>query len=329
MSGQANVAIVVVERNLINTSTGEWLITSVTPTSTNTYTHLVSGTYTTHYDNGYLYIEQDIPANGIIRVDNCFVSRLDDEDSLNNQYIETIYSSLDGQTSGQGHNYATSGYISDREFNYELQNVKDAVMDLVNMGEDNFDFEFTPDRIFNTYDRKGSDRTDIEILYPGNVHSMTIERSAADMANKVQEIGSGIGDERLEVIASDTVSRQIYGTRESVLTANNVSLEDTLAGLAQGELEKRSPINPVLTVTIQDGSINCGNIETGDVLAFRIGNYLGVLGQQQIPQVPVPMELLGNVEGWYRVKQINARISQDGVEALSLQLEFEGSFEES
>ena len=313
-------AIAIQERDLITNSSTAHVIATESISTTNTYTH-ITGDFTTSWDNGYFCVRNG--TNGVtMRLDDVYVSRTDDENALNNHYVGTIYG-------GGGSNSATSGYVSDREFNYELQNVKDAVMDLVNMGEDNFDFEFSPDRKFKTYERKGSDRTDIEILYPGNVHSMTIERSAADMANKVQEIGSGIGDERLEVIASDTASRQIYGTRESVVTANNVSLEDTLEGLAQGELEKRSPINPLLTVTIQDGSINCGNIETGDVLAFRIGNYLGVLGQQQTPQIPVPLELLGNVEGWYRVKQINARISQDGVEALSLQLEFEGSFEES
>ena len=317
----------VYERELINQSSNQVLIGSLNLTSSGTYTQLVINSYTTSFDNGYIYFSE-AQTGTPLRVDNCFVSRIDDEDSLNNHYVGCIYSGLDDTTGGTGHNYATLGY-TDREFNYELQNVKDAIMDLTQMGEDYFEFEFTPDRIFNTYDRKGSDRTDIEIYYPGNVYSMTVDRSAADLANKIQEIGSGIGDERLEVVASNTSSRQLYGTRESVVTQNNVSLEDTLQGLAQGELDNRGTLKPEVSVQIQDGSINCGNIQTGDVLALRIGDYLGILGQQTNPLTRVQLELLGDVEGWYRVKQIQARIAQDGGESLTLQLEYSGSFEES
>lgn len=316
----------VYERELINQSSNQILIGSLSLTSAGTYTQLVVNSYTTSFDNGYIYFSE-AQTGTPLRIDNCFVSRIDDEDSLNNHYVGCIYSGLDDATGGTGHNYATTGYISTREYNYELQNVKDAIIDLVEMGEDHFDFEFTPFRVFNTYERKGSDRTDIEILYPGNVQSMTVDRSAADMANKIQEIGSGIGDERLEVIVSDIPSRTLYGTRESVTTQNNVSLEDTLQGLAQGELDVRGKLSQNVSVTISDGSINAGNIQTGDVLAVKVGNYLGVLGQQYIPQTPVPMELLGGVEGWYKVKKMNARISQDGVETVNLTLEYEGDFE--
>ena len=209
-----------------------------------------------------------------------------------------------------------------------MQNVKDAVIDLVNMGEDNFDFEFTPDKKFKTYERKGSDRTDIEVMYPGNVYSLQVDRSAADMANKIQQIGSGIGDERLEVFASDIDSRQLYGTRESVVTDNNVSLIDTLEGLAQGELENRAKMTQNVTAVIRDGSINCGNIETGDIIPVKMGEYLGVLNQQ-LGGTNVPMDLLGGVEGWYLVKKISANISKDGVEQVTLALEFKGGFDES
>lgn len=319
--------VYVYERELINQSSNQVLIGSVELTSTDVYTHLTVDSYVTHFENGYIYFSKD-QSNTPLRVDNCFVSRADDEDELNNHYVGSIYTGLDDTTGGTGHNYADVGYTN-REFNYELQNVKDAIMDLTQMGEDYFEFEFTPDRIFNTYERKGSDRTDIEVYYPGNVQSLTVDRSAADMANKIQEIGSGIGDERLEVIVSDLDSRRLYGTREGVTTQNNVSLTETLQGLAQGELDNRGGIIPKVSVTIQDGSINGGNIQTGDVIAVRIGEYLGVLGQQQTPEMKIHLELFGDVEGWYRVEQIQARISQDGMETITLQLKWLGGFEES
>ena len=307
------------ERNLISTGTGQGTMLTATLSSAGTYTHL-TGTYTTLFDNGYIYIEQNQHGTAV-RIDNCFVSRADDEDSLNNHYVGCIYSGLDDTTGGTGHNYATTGYISNREYAYELQNVKDAIMDLVQMGDDQFDFEFTPDRIFNTYDRKGSDRTDVEILYPGNVDSMTVERSAAELANKVQNIGSGIGDERLEVWALDNDSRAIYGTRESVITNNNVSLEETLQGQADGILIEQGDLTRNITATIKDGSINVGNVETGDVLPVKIGNYLGVLSQST--------DILESIEGWYKIQTLNLKVSQDGVETLQLTLKYEGDFDES
>ena len=325
ISGKAG-SVYARERELITTSSGQVDMATFTLTSDDTYTHFTAD-YTTTYANGYIFIEQQQNTTPI-RVDNCFISRADDEDSLNNHYVGSIYVGLDDTTGGTGHNYATTGYVATREFNYELQNAKDAIMDLVNMGEDHFDFEFTPDRIFNTYDRKGSDRTDIEVMYPGNVYSLQVDRSAADMANKIQEIGSGIGDERLEVFASDTTSRQLYGTRESVVTANNVSLEETLTGLAQGELDNRGKMTQNVSAVIKDGSINCGNIQTGDVIPVKIGAYLGVLGQQ-LDESGVPMSLLGGIEGWYLVKKISANIDKDGIEQISLTLEFEESFDES
>ena len=324
VSGQAT-NLYVRERELINISSTQGTMISTTLSSSGTYTH-ITGTYTTIFDNGYVYIEQDQTTNTPIRVDNCFISRVDDEDALNNHYIETIFSSLDGQTSGQGHNYATSSYVSTREFNYELQNVKDAVMDLVNLGEDQFDFEFTPDRIFNTYERKGADKPELAIVYPGNIHTLNITRSAADMANKIQNIGSGIGDERLEVLATDLDSRQEYGTRESVITNNNVSLEETLQGQADGELIDRKEPTRQITVTIQDGSINCANVETGDVLPFKLECYKGVL-HQQLDKDHTPTNLLSSMEGWYKIETLSSRASTDGVETTTLSLKYLEPFE--
>ena len=305
------------ERNLINNSSTQGTILTAAPTTANTYEHFTAD-YTTQFDNGYIYIEQQ-QVGTPLRIDNVFVSRTDDEDSLNNHYVGCIYVGLDDTTGGTGHNYADTGYSSTREYNYELQNVKDAIMDLVSMEDDKFDFEFTPDRIFNTYERKGTDRLDIEVSYPGNAYSITADVSAADMGNKVQMIGSGIGDERLEIVASDANSRSVYGTRESIVTENNVSLEDTLKSMAYGELEKRGKMTRNLQVTIQDGSINGGNIQTGDSLIFKTEDYLGVL-PQQMGGILNPLK---DWEAWYRVKKKRVRVSQDGVESVELVLEYE------
>lgn len=264
------------ERELIANSSTQRTIGTHTLSTASTYTHL-TGTFTTGYEDGYFVIEQQQRGTPL-RVDDCWVSRANETYGTNNQYVGCLYHT--NYAGATGTNNASSGYSSNREFDYDLQNVKDAIIELTNLGEDNFDFEFTPDKLFNTYARKGEDRTDIEICFPGNADSIQINRSASNLANKIREIGSGIGDERLEVAVFDDTSRTLYGNRESIVTSNNTSQEEVLEGLARGELEKRGSIRPELTATISDGSINSGNIQTGDSIMFRTDVYRGVIGNQ-------------------------------------------------
>ena len=319
VAGRAGTRIVFSERELVNKSSNQYEMSEITPTEDNTYVH-AHFEWECKFDNSYLYIQTPqkiVP----LRADNVFVYSKDDNPAYYNQYVATIYDGVDDTENGNGHNYADSGYTSEREFNYELQNVKDAIIDLTEMGDDYFEFEFTPDKVFNTYSRKGTDRTDIEITYPGNVQSMTANVSASDMANKIQEIGSGIGDERLEVWATNDNSRAVFGNRESVVTANNVSLEDTLQQMADGELNERGRLINEISVVIADGSINCGNIQTGDFIMFRLENYLGLATSC--------LSKLATFEGWYRVMKIQSRISNDNVETLTLSLKWAGGFDES
>lgn len=274
-----------------------------------------TGTYTTRTDKEYFIIGQN--ARCTIQVDDVFIYRVDDEDAYHNLNVGTIYGGLDDTEDGTGHNYATTDYISNRQYDYQLQNVKDAVMDLVALEDDNFDFEFTYDRKFNTYDKKGSIRTDLSLDYPGNVESLDITRSAIELINKVQNIGSGIGDERLEVFAYDNASRLRYGNRESVITNSNVSLEDTLKAQAEGLLADTKDVSRELTIEVGDGSITCGNIQTGDILPFKVGNTLLSSGYS----------IIGDMSGWYRVKGISQTFTQDGMERTKLTLDFETSFE--
>ena len=188
---------------------------------------------------------------------------------------------------------------------YSLQNIKDALVDLVNMEDDNFDFDFSYDRTFNCYDRKGEDKLEVNITFPGNVESVNIGRSAANLANKVYRIGSGIGDERLQVDVMNNSSRGVYGTRESVVTDSNVELESTLLAKAIGDLYDRKDPTNLPTVTIKDGSVNPSLVKVGDSVPIEIqGN-----------------DYLGTINDVYRVVKINLSVSEDAEESMKLTLE--------
>ena len=298
---QSSAAITVYERQLATQTSNQRTIQTYSTAVGANWTHWTLNTYTTGFDNGYLVIDSTNggSASNYMAMDDFRVFRIDDEDALHNFNVIL------------GTDTATATQQKTRQRNYELQNIKDALMNLTSLEDDNFDFEFTYDRHFNLYEQKGETKQDLTLDYPGNVTSMEIEQSAADLANKIQNIGSGIGDERLEVWASDYSSRLKYGTRESVVTNSNVSLKDTLTAQAQGLLNEEREISRTLSITIANGEVNCGNLKTGDVIPFKIGHKYLHYGY----------DIISQLEGWYRVKAINVSVNKDSVENMKLTLE--------
>lgn len=277
------------ERELITTSDNQVTITSVQGNGSWQHQEL---DFSVTFDKGYFYIEQD--TSTALYIDDCYVYPKDEvENSLCNLNVSL------------GVDTASSSQSNTRQRNYQLQNIKDALINLTCLEEDNFDFWFDEDRTFNCASRKGSDKLNLRVVYPGNIHQMSITRSAANLANKIINIGSGIGDERLEVVTSNVASRQLYGTRESVVTYNNVQIEQTLSEHGIGDLwDKKDPTN-LPKITIRDGSINPSNIEVGDVI------YVGVESD----------DYLGTVSGYYRVGQLQVSVDSEHVETVSLTLE--------
>ena len=173
------------------------------------------------------------------------------------------------------------------------------------MENSHFEFNFSADRTFNCYSRIGSNKFDIEAVYPGNIHSMTITKSASNLANKILNIGSGIGDERLQVITSDNTSRATYGTRQSVVTRNNVSVKATLESQGRGDLADRKNPTNLPKVVIRDGSINPSNVQVGDSIIVKIEND----------------DYLDSINGLYRVLRMQASIDAEMMENITLTLE--------
>lgn len=289
VKGISGQVIWIRERSLVTVDASQQTIGQVT--GNGSWQHFTAD-YTTNFNKGYIYIEQQSSTK--LCIDDCYIYPY-------NEYDDDL---CDLNVS-LGVDTASINQKDTRQRNYQLQNIKDALMNLTCLEEDNFDFSFSPDRTFNCYDRKGGDKMDLEILYPGNIHSMTITRSASNLANKIINIGSGIGDERIEVVTANEVSRQNYGTRESVVTRNNVQSEDTLLEHGIGDLWDRKDPTDLPKITIRDGSVNPSNIETGDVV------YVKVEGD----------EYLGTVNGVYKVVQLQVSVDAEHVETVNLTLE--------
>lgn len=292
VKAQNGATVQVVERRFITEGSTQRVLHITT--GTGNWQHIQLPSCWTQFKNGYIDFECNrTDSSTPFYVDDVYIYPITDETPLNNLNVSL------------GTDTASATQDNTREVNYELQNVKDALMDLVSMEDDNFDFEFMPDRTFNIYDRKGSDKLGLEITYPGNVDSMTISRSAANLTNKIIQIGSGIGDERLQVEIPNNVSRQLYGTRESVITNSNVSLESTLTDMAVANLyDSKDPAN-LPSVTIKDGSINPANVQTGDtvLITLEAENYLA------------------STTGEYRIAKIRMSLDDNAVESMTLTLE--------
>lgn len=247
--------------------------------------------YTTVHDYGFLCVEGDVGNGGqYLWIDDIKATRVDDNPNL-------------GITLGT--DTAISFQSSGRQRAYSLQSVKEALKSLTSLQSDNFDFDFTYDRKFNTYHRKGKEKPDIIASYPGNITSMSITRSASSLANKVTIIGSGIGDERLEVTHRNKESIQKYGVRERTVTANNVTLKATLNEHAIGELWDRKDVTNLPSLKIDDGSINPGNIEIGDSIMVRVEND----------------SYIEDISGMYRVVKMTVSVGMEHQESVSLTLE--------
>ena len=290
--GQSGVECYVRERQYLNVSE-----TQQTPgqiTMNGGWQHLQINNYMTFFENGYIILECNrTDTSTPLRVDDCYVYAHNDETTLSNMNIPL------------GVDTASPTQSNNREVNYELQNIKDALIDLTNMEDDNFEFEFKPDRTFNTYARKGADKLDLEVAYPGNVDTMTISRSASNVANKIIAIGSGIGDERLQVEIYNNKSRRVIGTRESITTDSNISLESTLRSKAIGNLYDRKDPTNLPRITIKDGSVNPSNVETGDVILVEAHGE----------------HFIESVTSEYRIVKIDYTLSEDSVEEMVLTVE--------
>jgi carbohydrate binding protein with CBM4/9 domain len=161
---------------------------------------------------------------------------------------------------------------NDRTRNYDLQNVKDGIINLTKLEEDNFDFAFDANKVFNIWTRKGGDKPSVELVYPQNIESMTATLDAQTLYNKVYGLGAGIGEERLETSVIDEASAKTYRVRETTEMYNSVELIDTLNENAFGMLDQSKDIYDSITVTVKNNVLDLDEVETGDAIYIRVDN---------------------------------------------------------
>ena len=250
--------------------------------------------YTTTFKDGWICVEMErTNSSSNLYVDDFYAYAQDDNYALCDMKVN------------QGVDTASAIQNNSRQVSYSLQNIKEAIVNLTKMEDDNFDFDFSYDRTFSCYAHKGIEKLNVDITYPGNVDSLTIDRSAANLVNKVYHIGTGIGDARLQVNVNNNPSRQQFGTRETIITNSNIDLEGTLLSQAVGELYDRKDPTDLPSITIKDGSVNPSVVQVGDSVSVTIQSD----------------SYLGTVNDVYRITKIDLSVDEDAVETMKITLE--------
>lgn len=188
-----------------------------------------------------------------------------------------------------------------RQRHQKRANVKDFLVRLSNV-IDGPDFQFTPDKKFNTFDAMGSYRPDIRLSYPGNVASFGFERSVDSLANYVIGIGSGNGDDAPSTYATDPYSRKALYRREKIVTFSSVVRETTLQENTNGVLELLKDVRELPSFTLSDGVLDLNDVGLGDTIYIEMNGYI----------------MFEHIRGFYRIEKIEVDVDENDAEEVTL-----------
>lgn len=190
-----------------------------------------------------------------------------------------------------------------RQEDYDNQEVKDGIINLTKLDDDNFDFYFTHDKKLYLTPRQGSDKPHIIFTYPDTIADMTVRRDASTIANKIIGIGSGMGEERLISTASDSTSQITYKVRERVETFNSVSQQSTLNQNTSGRLAIFKDMYVVPEISTHDNTLDLNELWIGDSITVRLDNSITT------------------INGLYRIEELSVKIDVNFAESVKLKLE--------
>ena len=201
-----------------------------------------------------------------------------------------------------GTDFASSSQLSGRIRDYDLQNVKDAIINLTKLENDNFDFKFDANKVFTTYSRLGSDKPQIELVYPQNITSLRTTRDAQTLYNKIFGIGSGIGNERLQTNLIDADSALAYRVREKTELYNSVDRIDTLLTNTYGALNEQKQIYDDVVINVSNNTIDLNEVVLGDAIYVRIDDS----------------SYVDYINGMFRIVERNIEVTIDMEENVSM-----------
>lgn len=190
---------------------------------------------------------------------------------------------------------------------YIDQNAKEAIVNLTNLENGKFDFSFSYDRKFQTWQWLGDDRPDVSLTYPGNIKSIDADRSALTLYNAVTGIGSvpegsPTDTPPIKSYAEDLTSQLTYGRREKVVSFSSVKEQATLDQNTKAYLLEHKDIIQLPDITVDGSSVDLLDVMAGNRVMVRVENH----------------PFMDNINGQYRIEKTSVSLDKNYSETITL-----------
>lgn len=190
-----------------------------------------------------------------------------------------------------------------RDKKHEYKNVKDALTDITKL-DDGPDFEFSSSRVFNVFTEMGVTKTEFEFTFPGNIKSISVDRTSKDIANYLLVRGQGIGDAQLKTTVEDAGSKANYHLRQQILDKSDVSELTTLTKHGNEYLATHSDPLEIVNITL-DGN------KSPFVGSYWIGD--------RVPMLVNDLQIF-DINGLYRIDEMNIDLGDGDDEEIGVKL---------
>lgn len=194
-----------------------------------------------------------------------------------------------------------TGAVVRRDRSYVRKEVASLITQMSNV-INGCDFEFTPDKKFNTFEAKGVYRPSVRLTYPGNIQSFNFTRSVANVANYIYGLGSGNGEDVISATAGDSTSQAYLYRREKVAIWNSVTDQSTVTEHTNAVLHYGKDIIELPKLTLRDGALDLSEVDSGDTVYVSLDATYS----------------LKHIEGYYRIQTIDCRVDDNDSETVNL-----------
>lgn len=195
------------------------------------------------------------------------------------------------------------GEVVNRDRNYTRKEVALAIQQMSEV-IGGCDFAFTPDKLFNTWDKRGSYRKDVVLSYgkDGNIQNFKFNRSIEKVANFIYGLGSGNGEDAIQATAEDAESEGYLYRREKILTWNSVTVQETLDEHTDSALHLIKDVIELPTITVRDGALDLSVVDVGDTIVVDLNVNLS----------------LEHIDGDYRIQTIECMVDDNDCETTTV-----------
>lgn len=220
---------------------------------------------------------------------------------------------------GESHEYV---FDTDRVRHYHQQNIREALYNLTKLEADQFEYEFTEDKVFNCYKYQGCPVTDPALIasYPGIIQSLSVDRDIESIVNtnyahgdetfKLEITSEDGGVEtkdfthRWKYALTDIRSSARFGVLANTTSYDGISSRADLVEKCIGDLQTYADIKNIPTIAVDSNIYNPDNLKLGDAVGVKV----------------LEDELFFYINDVYRVYSVDISVTKDTVEAMSVTL---------